>query len=138
MKLDLTSLEKSVSQLRKSLNYCHSDLAKKNEELFFQFRSAAIQAFEYTFELAIKMLRRQLEEIELPPIIEQMSYRDFIRMAAEKGFIESPKDWFLFREKRNLTSHVYDEEKAKLVYAPLEGFLKHVQILLTRLQTYNH
>ncbi len=61
MKIDFSAFEKAIKQLDKSLGFLHSELAQNNPDLYEQFRAAVIQAFEYTFELAIKMLRRQLE-----------------------------------------------------------------------------
>ena len=84
MNLDTSALEKAISQLEKSLEFSVSPMAKKEAELFFQFRSASIQAFEYTYELSIKMLRRALEEIEeTPATIDQLAYRDLLRTGAE-------------------------------------------------------
>jgi len=44
MKLDISSFEKALSQLEKSLEYLHSDLAKSDAGLRQQFRAATIQA----------------------------------------------------------------------------------------------
>ena len=43
-------------------------------------------------------------------------------------------EWFDYREKRNLTSHVYDEEKARQVYGVISGFAESAASLLTRLK----
>ena len=136
--LDLSSLEKSLAQLAKSYDYCHSSLAQQDHELFLQFRAATIQAFEYTFEICIKMLRRQLEIMaDVPTQIEELGYKDLIRTAAEKGFIENPLKWFSFRENRNITSHTYDEEKAEIVYNIMESFIVQAQHLFQQLQEHN-
>ena len=60
MKLDYSSLAQAVIQLQKSLDYLHSDLAREDSGLREQFRAATIKAFEYSYELAVKMIRRQL------------------------------------------------------------------------------
>ncbi len=137
MILDLTALERAVSQLETSLNYSQSQAAQDDEELFVQFRAAAIKAFEYVYELSIKMLRRQLAEIEQPSEVERLSYRDLLRLGAEKGFIDNPADWFQFRENRNMTSHTYDETKAEAIYATLSAFLSKAQIFAKNLKQYN-
>ena len=134
--LDLTSLHKSLVQLKKSLHYSRSELAEQDAELFFQFRAAAIQAFEYTYELSIKMLRRQLEQMESPAEISRLTYKDFIRTAAEKGLIDEPTAWFAFRDQRNFTAHTYDETKAKHVYDILATFVIKVEYCLAKLQEY--
>lgn len=101
-----------------------SQTAKKDAFIFSAFRSAVIQAFEYGYELCIKMLRRQLAEMESSaPVIDTLAYKDLIRTGAEKGLIENPVSWFDFRQKRNITAHTYDEAKAQEVYDSVPLFL---------------
>ncbi len=132
--LDLTSLKNALSQLQTSLDYCHSPLAAQDKALFCQFRAASIHAFEYTYELSIKFIRRKLESMEASIYsIDSLSYRDLIRVSFEKGLVSTPEAWFLFREKRNITSHTYSEDKASSVYKITSEFLKEVQFLLAKL-----
>jgi nucleotidyltransferase substrate binding protein (TIGR01987 family) len=138
MYLDLTHLEKAVSQLEGSLGYLKSDLAHSDSGLREQFRAAAIQAFEYTYELAIKMLRRQLEQIVANPAeLRAMAFMELIRTGAEAGLVEDVARYRLYREKRNITIHVYDEERAEEVLAVLEPFLADVRCLLAELKKRN-
>ena len=67
MRLDLTSFTNALQQLQKSLAYAESFLARNDPESRKQFRAAAIQAFEFTYEVAVRMLRRQLEQIVAVP-----------------------------------------------------------------------
>ena len=67
MSLGTTPLSKALTQLQKSLYYIDSDLARGDEELRRQFQAAAIPNFEITYEPAIKMLRRQLDDIVPTP-----------------------------------------------------------------------
>ena len=67
MKLDYSSLESAVAQLQRSFDYLHSDLARKDDGLREQFRAATIQAFEFSYELAVRMIRRQLVLIVANP-----------------------------------------------------------------------
>ncbi len=98
-------------------------------------RDSAIQRFEYTYELGIKMLKRHLEQTEpAKEIIDELSYRDFIRLGAEKGLIKNPDAWFGYREARNITSHAYDVAKAESIYAILPDFAKAARLLLSALQ----
>jgi len=48
--------------------------------------------------------------------IDMLSFRELIRLGAEKGFIETPSDWFLFREERNISSYTYDAAKVAEVF----------------------
>lgn len=70
-------------------------------------RDGMILRFEYTQELAWKLLKNYIEyqgEAQLG------GSRDTIRQAFRLGLIENSEPWFDMLESRNLTSHVYDEE----------------------------
>ncbi len=132
--LYLGPLAKAIEQLAASLDYCASDLAAGDPQLARQFRAAAIQAFEYTFELCVKMLRRQLSEILSAEEVGRLSFRELMRIGAEKGFIDDPVPWFRFREMRNITSHTYDEGKAEQIASVLPAFLDKARSLLRELE----
>jgi len=139
MKLDVSPLEKALFQLEQSLSYLRSELAAGDPGLRAQFRAAAIQGFEYTYELAIKMMRRQMAQIApVPAELAEMAFKDFIRKAAEAGLVIDPESYFLYREIRNITAHTYDEAKAEKVLSVLEGFRKDVLFLLRELKRRNH
>lgn len=95
-------------------------------------RDGCIQRFEYTFELAWKMLRRHfaLEDAEAAA---RMNKKDLFREAARQGLISDPVLWFGFLEARNATSHVYDAEMAEQVYAHGARFTPEARQLLNAL-----
>ena len=98
-------------------------------------RDSAIQRFEYTYELGVKMLKRQLELGEASKnSVDELDFRDLVRLGAEKGYIEDTQAWFAYRESRNITSHAYDEAKADAIYAILPAFAKDARKLLTALK----
>ena len=106
MILDLTSLENAIAQLEEALTYCNSDLAKHDLRLARHLRAAAIQAFEFTYELSFKMLKRYLEETEAnPAAIDDMQFKGIIRRGFELGLVSREADeWELFRQDRGTTS----------------------------------
>lgn len=128
--LDLTSLEKAIYSLEQAL----LELTKQKDNSFI--RDATIQRFEYTYELAHKMLKRYLEMTEASAQeIDEMSFPALIRTGAEKGLLQHSWDvWASYRVARNLTSHTYNEAKAKEVCQIIPDFLKEVQFLLKQLQ----
>jgi nucleotidyltransferase substrate binding protein (TIGR01987 family) len=132
--IDYEPLARSIEQLQTSLRYRQSDLALNDKELGKQFRAAAIQAFEFCFEIGIKMLRRRLEDILTTSEVERLSFRDLLRTSAEKGFIDDPQAWFRYREMRNITAHSYDEAKAEMIASVLPEFADRAQFLLQELQ----
>lgn len=129
MSLDLTSFEKALAALDRALTRAVG--TPDDEEL----RDACIQRFEFTFELAWKMLKRRLEhELPSPQEVDLMSYRTLIRVGAERGLTEDVSTWFVYREKRNLTTQTYDAAKASEVFAVLPSFAKDARSLLQRLE----
>ena len=78
-------------------------------------RDAAIQRFEFTFEVIWKTLKlfleRQGHECGGP--------RSTLKKAFTEGLISSPDEadlWLALLEDRNLTSHAYDEGLAARIY----------------------
>jgi len=127
-RIDFTSLSKAIASLAKALQA--ATLRPKDEFV----RDASIQRFEYTYELCVKSLRRQLTVMsDSPSDIDALGYRDMIRMGVERGLIKSEVPWFGYRELRNITSHVYDPAKAKKVFGALRRFLREAKDLHARL-----
>jgi nucleotidyltransferase substrate binding protein (TIGR01987 family) len=97
-------------------------------------RDGCIQRFEYTYELCVKFLRRQLEEMaDSPGDIDALGYKDMLRLGAERGLISDALPWFGFRELRNTTSHAYDPDKAAQVFQGIPAFLTQAQALAAQL-----
>ena len=106
--LIITPLLKARDSLEIALNAPKTDLN----------RDASIQRFEFTIELAWKTMRRVLKYKSI--LINNP--RDTIREAAKENLIDDPKEWFVYLENCNLTSHVYNEKVAKQIYNSLAGF----------------
>ncbi len=138
MQLDTSSFEKALRQLERSVSYLNSDQARQDGELREQFRAASIHAFEYTYELAVKMIRRQLDQIVASPAeLRKMEFMDLIRTAAEAGLVRNVPAFKLYREMRNITSHTYDEEQAEEVISILDDFTPEMNNLLVELKKRN-
>ncbi len=137
--LDLSPLENAVSQLTRALEYAGSDLARSDAELSTLLRAAAIQAFEYTYELSHKMLRRHLEATEADAAgVRSLSFNGLIRLGWARGLLdEELAAWIAFREARGATSHTYNERKAQAVFEAIPRFLAEARFLLSRLQAAN-
>ncbi|MFA5800333.1 MAG: nucleotidyltransferase substrate binding protein [Candidatus Peribacteraceae bacterium] len=128
--LDLTPLKNALKQLGEGLTASTS--APKNEVI----RDGVIQRFEYSHELALKFIKRILETRH-GDAVDQMSYNDLLRTAAERGYIQNVEEWMEYRKARNLTSHTYDASIAALVFSSAGPFLSNATILLERLEQAN-
>ncbi len=57
----------ALGQLETSLRYLLLGASRADADLHGQSKAATIQGFEFTCELATKLIRRQLERIALSP-----------------------------------------------------------------------
>ncbi len=71
-----------------------------------------IQAFEYTYELAWNTIKDFYQNQGETGI---QGSRDAIRLAFERGLIESGEQWMAMIKSRTLTSHTYNRETARLI-----------------------
>ena len=134
MKLDYSSLENAVAQLQRSFDYLHSDLARNDAGLREQFRAATIQAFEFSYELAVRMIRRQLALIVAnPDELREIDFADLMRDAADAGIVRDAPTYMRYREMRNRTSHTYNVERAEETVASMDEFLRDMHLLLKEL-----
>ncbi len=135
--LDVSPLEKAIGQLKESLDYAHSPLAQRDAGVARQFRASSIQAFECTYELCHKMLKRYLQATDPnPDRIKTLSFQDLIRTGADRGLLLHSLDvWHTYRHYRSLTSHTYDETKADKVFDHIKNFLEDAVFLLQQLNT---
>jgi nucleotidyltransferase substrate binding protein (TIGR01987 family) len=117
MNLDLSSFQKALVSLDRAI--VRAEQTPGDEEL----RDAVIQRFEYTFELAWKTLKRQLEqEVAEPASVDRLAFHDLLREAATRALVPDVEAWMEYRRQRNITSHSYDEEKARSVYRTVLRF----------------
>lgn len=115
-----------------SLNLAIQRAKKEPKDL--EVRDACIKRFEYTFELCVKTIKRYIQmEMPVTEHIDQMNYRDLMRVAFEIGLIQGVEDWFSYREARNQTSHAYDQHKAHIVFEVTLKFINDAQFLIVQL-----
>ncbi len=128
--LDFTPLSNALVQLREGI-------AEAERQPYQDIiRDGAIQRYEYSFELCIKMIKRVLE-IQFAEQVDTMPFRDMLRCAFEHGLISDPTLWFGFRDDRNKTAHTYDENVAAIVFEASKRFLPEAELLLSRLERTN-
>ncbi len=130
--LDFDAIEKAIASLEKAI--VRSKVNPADDEV----RDAVIQRFEYTYELAWKMLKRRIElDAAYPAEVDGFSFKQLIREGAERGFLDNPEKWFSYREQRNITSHTYNEAKAQQVYLAALNFLDDAKSLLATLKKHS-
>lgn len=135
MSLDITTLTNAMAQLELALNYYHSDAAETDRNNKLLYRTAAIQAFEFTYELAVKMLKRYLENTEISSAgVDKLTFNELIRLGYDRGLINAELVvWKSFRDGRNITSHGYDHEKAQVIFEKIPAFLEEAKFLYNQI-----
>lgn len=128
--LDLTSFEKALASLFEVIKIYNCD---RNDLIT---RDSMIQRFEYTYSISLKMIKRYFSSGAFVfENIEGMTFNEMIRQANKMGLLRSNLEkWDNFRQKRNLTSHTYDEKIAQDVVAIIEDFAFEAKYLLENLK----
>lgn len=139
MRLDLTPLDDAIAQLEEAIEYHGSELAAGDPALKLHLRAAAIQAFEFTYELSFKMVKRHLEQVSPNPAeFDEMSFKAIMREAFRRGLVQSEVSvWDEYRKLRGTTSHTYNAAKAQMVFESLPDFLREARFLRDQLQQRN-
>lgn len=109
--LQLQSLNQAINQFEKVL--------KENKSEFI--RDAAIQRFEFTYELFWKSLKTYLEDIHG---VRAVSPRQVFKEAFGLELINDESVFLEMLEARNLIAHTYKEEQAESLYVALPKFFK--------------
>ncbi len=94
-------------------------------------KDAAIQRFEYTFELAWKTLKRYLET---NAAFRETHLKEIFREAGRQELLDDVERWFAYLEARNLTSHTYNRATADKVFRQVKLFARDVDRLILELQ----
>lgn len=81
-------------------------------ELNIREKQGLIKSFEYTYELAWKVMKDYLQEEGINDIIGSKSA---IRNAFNQGLIADGEIWMKMYEDRNNTVHTYDIEEAEII-----------------------
>lgn len=128
--IDLTSFEKALASLFEVIKIYNSD--KTN----LITRDSMIQRFEYTYSISLKMIKRYLASGAFVfENIDGMTFNEMIRQANKMGILRSNLErWDIYRQKRNLTPHTYDEKIAQDVASIIEDFALEAKYLLEKLK----
>ncbi|MDE6258780.1 MAG: nucleotidyltransferase substrate binding protein [Muribaculaceae bacterium] len=115
----LENYSKALRKLEEAVEIVNQNFDSPNIDLL---KEGLIQRFEFTHELAWKVMKDYLEYQGYSDI---KGSRDAFRKSLAVGIIESPL-WIDSIQTRNITSHTYDEEisntvieKVISVYFPL-------------------
>ncbi|MBI5293612.1 MAG: nucleotidyltransferase substrate binding protein [Chloroflexi bacterium] len=119
--VDLTAFESALARLGEALAEAETEL----------IRDAAIQRFEFTFELAWKTTMR----VEQASGLESgASPRQVIKVAFKADWIDDNELWLTMLNDRNRTSHAYNRIVAEEIFDRLPEYRDALSGLLARLK----
>lgn len=120
-------LEAQISQFKKAVARLSETLALKPTSVN---KDATIQRFEFSFELAWKLMLTFAYEKG----VKTISPKDSIRTAAQLELIENVETWFDFLDAHNKSSHIYNEGMAAEVYEQTKKFLPEAKRLIQKVE----
>jgi nucleotidyltransferase substrate binding protein (TIGR01987 family) len=105
-----SNYQKALARLSEAVGLLVDNVNEGSE--FDLLKEGLIQRFEYTHELAWKVMK---DYLEYQGYIDIRGSRDAIRKSLELNIL-SDRRWMATIEARNLTSHNYDDETADNIY----------------------
>lgn len=82
------------------------------------FLDLAVKRFEFTYEMSWKAIKRYLDFVG----ISATSPRACFREAFSQGLIDAEQLWLEMIERRNLSSHIYNQDEIAGILAYLDGY----------------
>ena len=127
------SLGDAVERLREALVLLEKHPV--GDELHVSMRNSVLLSFMFIYELAGALLRRFLEANAVARgRSAEMTFPTLIRVGNEYGMLLHDWDrWIDYRKARNIMSHTYDADRAKLVLEFAPQFLEEAEYLYKRL-----
>lgn len=115
-----SNFSRAMVKLQQSVEYILNDFVDENVDeegvdsvLDEMVKEGLIQRFEYTHELAWKVMK---DYAEYQGVTSISGSRDAIREALQMNLIDSGEVWMDMMLSRNKTSHTYNEETANEIY----------------------
>lgn len=128
--LDLTNLGNSLASLKE----CYQDFCdQKDEKIKTYIKDSCVQRFEYTYETAKKIMNKFLKK-EYDKSEKDLTINNIFREMYGLGLIENFENWVDYREKRNSTSHEYNDKITYPIIEIVPKFIEDTQILLNNLE----
>lgn len=127
--LNLTVLENSLQTLKECYEAYNNQEDLKLKEYI---KDSCIKRFEYTYESAKKIMNKYLKK-EYDKTEKELSINNIFREMYGLELIDNFENWSNYREKRNYTSHEYNNEYTYSIVEILPNFINDVEYLIKRL-----
>ena len=130
MQIDITNLEQAVLTLKESQEILSDN---KNDILTSVLEDAVIKRFEYTLEIAKKIMKKVLNKFYDKSETE-LTVNNIFRYMYGYDYISNWENWKIYHEKRNNTAHEYNLEKSRKLLEVVPNFIVDTEELITNLK----
>ena len=128
--LDLRLLENSLNTLKECYkDYCAETDSKMKEYI----KDSCIKRFEYTYETAKKIMNKYLKK-EYDKTEKDLTINNIFREMYGLDLIDNFENWVNYREKKNYTSHEYNENYTLEIINLIPDFINDTSFLFNKLQ----
>ena len=128
--LDLINLKNCISTLKN----CSKDYKAADSEIMKEYiADACIKRYEYTVETAWKTMKKFLK-LEYGKKDEELTMNNIFRFMEGYGFIHSWEKWREYYDRRNDTSHEYNQVKALVILGMVDNLVEDCEFLYKKLQ----
>ncbi len=127
--LNLNILVNSYNTLRD----CYKDYAAESDSKIKGYiKDSCIQRFEYTYESAKKIMSKFLKK-EYDKTEKDLTINNIFREMYGLGLIKNFEHWVDYREKRNTTSHEYNDQWTYPIIEVIPQFIVDIEFLINSL-----
>lgn len=127
----MNRFEQKRAYFYNALNRLEESLVENPTEIIID---GALHRFEFTFELAWKVIKTYLEYMGM--VEKTGSPRETIQNGFKQGLIRDGEAWIEMMLARNALSHLYDENESRNIYRNIkEKYVKLLKELKEKLDT---
>lgn len=130
MSIDISNLKSALQTLKISM-----EILSKNKTCDFvdMLEDSCIKRFEYTLEIARKLMKRVLKKV-YGKSEEELTVNNIFRFMQGYKYIPNWENWRDYYEKRNNTAHEYNLEKSRKLIEIIPQFIEDTEILTNNLE----
>jgi nucleotidyltransferase substrate binding protein (TIGR01987 family) len=125
LKQKLLNYEKALASLDAIIGKIR--VKPKEDDDYVIYRDSAVKRYEYSLELARKLMAQYIEFVDRPVHGQKL----VLRRAFEFDLVED-RVWFEMIEDRNVTAHEYSEELAEELLEKIYGYAEKLRAFYDR------
>ena len=127
--LNISNLEEAYN----TLVVCYSDYnINKDSPLVEYIEDSCIKRFEYTLEIAWKLVKKVLIQ-KYGKTEQELTMNNLFRFMQGYGYAKDWERWKNYYQRSNETAHEYNLVKSRTLLVLIPDFIKDVELLITKL-----